>query len=133
MVTLVNTFLCLLSHFVTFRLSLSQFVTLCHIVSHCVTHHLNLNIKKNKLTWMLNICPSLRAAPLTLQRVLTILSALDSDKIRLPSRRASDFLGGVNPRALLDASATTPTPRPAKRDKLSFNYRFMITNYQRRL
>ena len=92
---------------------------------------------------MLNICPSLSAAPLTLQRVLTILSALDSDKIRLPSRRASDFLGGVNPRALLDASATTPTPRPTKQENINhhkpssdsrfYDLRTRITNYQQRL
>ncbi len=37
---------------------------------------------------MLNICPSLRAAPLTLQRVLTILSALASVKNGLLSKIA---------------------------------------------
>lgn len=40
--------------------------------------------------WILSICPSLRAAPRTLQRVRTILSALASERKALESRM--DFL-----------------------------------------
>ena len=40
--------------------------------------------------WILSICPSLRAAPRTLQRVRTILSALASERNALESRM--DFL-----------------------------------------
>lgn len=41
--------------------------------------------------WMLRACPSLRAAPLTLHRVLTIRSALASDRKGLESRTAFLF------------------------------------------
>lgn len=52
-----------------------------HLVSKYFT------IKLNCVPWMLSICPILRAAPLTLHSVFTILSALASDR-RGESKRA---------------------------------------------
>lgn len=74
------------------------------------------------LPWMLNICPSFSAAPRTLHSVLTILSALASDRNGLESITA--FFPEGKERKLMDEnhpqlSKLTPL-EPTLKKRLAF-------------